>query len=212
MYLYNANIDFIIEPIGQVDIPLKTVSSTKTETWYPLKKVVAGVITGDILLSIVRKDKELYVKLRDGRNLASADPNGKSDPYVKLEVGTQKKKSKIIKKTLNPTFNEEFTFSLKKGESVLIVEVYDWDFLVGDDFLGMFTIDFSEFPVNTPIEKFYALEPKMLPDAIKAEQDKSNTDLGKIKLGCSLLVSYTICIFLICFCTEMSYSVNMFIL
>ena len=59
----------------------------------------------------------------------------------------------------------------------------------------MFTIDFSEFPVNTPIEKFYALEPKMMPDAIKAEQDKATADLGKIKLGCSLLVSYTIIIF-----------------
>ena len=116
-----------LEPIGEVSVPLSQLSGVPTTAWYPLQKVIGDIVTGDILLTIVRKEKELYVKIREGRNLASADPNGKSDPYVKLEVGTQKKKSKTVKKTLNPAFNEEFTFSLSKGESILNVQVYDWD-------------------------------------------------------------------------------------
>ena len=35
---------------------------------------------------------------------------GLSDPFVRLAVGGQKATSKICKKTLNPTFNEQFSF------------------------------------------------------------------------------------------------------
>lgn len=42
------------------------------------------------------------------RNLAVADTNGLSDPYAVLQLGKSRKKTKIIKKTLNPSWNESF--------------------------------------------------------------------------------------------------------
>ena len=48
----------------------------------------------------------LVVHLRSAANLRSADRGGYSDPYVKLKVNATEHKSKVIDKSLNPTWDE----------------------------------------------------------------------------------------------------------
>ncbi|XP_010892598.1 double C2-like domain-containing protein alpha [Esox lucius] len=86
----------------------------------------------------------LCVGVRRCAHLAAMDVNGFSDPYVKtyLKPDLQKKskhKTAVIKKTLNPEFNEEFFYEISFKElSTKTLEVTVWDYDLGksNDFIG----------------------------------------------------------------------------
>ena len=81
----------------------------------------------------------LHVRLARATGLKSADLNGFSDPYVKLTFNGVTQKSRIIKKTLDPEFNETFAFDGVLGElirSPLLLHAFDHDVVSNDDSLG----------------------------------------------------------------------------
>jgi len=76
----------------------------------------------------------MTVHVIEARDLAVADDNGFSDPYCIITLGKLKRKTKVIKKTLHPKWNE--SFSLRKESDRFNISVYDWDRGSSDDFLG----------------------------------------------------------------------------
>ena len=75
--------------------------------------------------------------------MRAADLNGKSDPYCIVRLGRHKMRTKIIRETLWPKWNETFTVPAEEVESivtstsgVLTFEVWDSDYMAHDDFLG----------------------------------------------------------------------------
>ena len=59
---------------------------------------------------------------------------GSSDPVIKLTCGEVKASTKVVKKSLNPKYNETFkmpeTSELELGDELVIV-VEDWDLASG---------------------------------------------------------------------------------
>lgn len=98
----------------------------------------------------------IAITLVSGQNLMSADANGLSDPYVKLRLGAQEVKSKIVKKSLNPVWNEKLMLCVPSFGSVLELAVFDWDKMTHDDKLGTgqvtITPDMEVAPVDVQVK------------------------------------------------------------
>lgn len=102
---------------------------------------------------------ELRVDLLDAVNLKAMDRNGKSDPYCVFELNDEKVfKSKVLKKTLHPTWNEFFDTKVPSRTAAdFIVKIYDWD-LAGDaDFIGQARLDLTGLEPYKPVTKTYKL-------------------------------------------------------
>eukprot|EP01087_Luapelamoeba_hula_P017446 TRINITY_DN54_c0_g1_i3.p1 TRINITY_DN54_c0_g1~~TRINITY_DN54_c0_g1_i3.p1 ORF type:complete len:342 (+),score=104.77 TRINITY_DN54_c0_g1_i3:145-1170(+) len=86
------------------------------------------------------------VTVIEARNLVSADLNGKSDPYCILSTSPagdkgQHQKTKIEKKTLNPSWNQSFEFNVSDPASdYLYIILKDHDRWTHDDPLGRVTV------------------------------------------------------------------------
>lgn len=77
-------------------------------------------------------------------DLHPMDLNGKADPYVVLQLGGKKisDKENYISKQLNPVFGKCFEIECCfPQDSMLTVQIYDWDLVGSDDLIGETKID-----------------------------------------------------------------------
>jgi len=117
----------------------------------------------------------LEVHLIAGRKLAPKDSNGLSDPYARIYfcdkdgkiVDHIKKKSTTVKKTLNPKWNEIYDLEVDLNVGGLYIQIWDWDRIGSDDFMGQFSIPADRFHSNT--EMWYPLLPRDAKDEVSGD-------------------------------------------
>ncbi|KAG0503122.1 hypothetical protein HPP92_003194 [Vanilla planifolia] len=82
----------------------------------------------------------IKVNIIRGTNLAVRDVVT-SDPYVILTLGHQTMKTRVVKSTLNPVWNERLMLSIPDPVPPLRLQVYDKDTFSTDDKMGEAEID-----------------------------------------------------------------------
>ncbi|XP_046822719.1 multiple C2 and transmembrane domain-containing protein isoform X5 [Vespa crabro] len=92
------------------------------------------------------------IVLVEAKSLLPMDIEGLSDPYVKFRLGTEKYKSKVVNKTLNPVWLEQFDLHLYEDPYLgqeLEVTVWDRDRSHQDDLMGKTVIDLATLERET---------------------------------------------------------------
>ncbi|XP_014900342.1 synaptotagmin-1-like isoform X1 [Poecilia latipinna] len=107
--------------IGEIKIPMNSVDMGQPmQQWRDLESgEKEEEKLGDICISLryVPTAGKLTVNIMEAKNLKKMDVGGLSDPYVKIVLQQngkriKKKKTTVKKNTLNPYFNESFSFEV----------------------------------------------------------------------------------------------------
>ncbi|XP_028650204.2 synaptotagmin-7-like isoform X2 [Erpetoichthys calabaricus] len=146
------------DPIGEVSIPLNKVDLAHMQTfWKELKPCSDGSGSrGELLLSLCYNPtaNTITVNIIKARNLKAMDIGGTSDPYVKVwlmhkDKRVEKKKTVVMKRCLNPVFNESFPFDIpteRLRETTIIITVMDKDRLSRNDVIGKIYLSWKSGP------------------------------------------------------------------
>jgi hypothetical protein len=107
----------------------------------------------------IMDDSTLTATVIEGINLKAMDFNGVSDPYCVLQVENQMEQTNCQKKTLNPTWDQTFTFRIERGNEILKLVVMDKDWNAdSDDFLGQCAIGVDMLRDQQKVEKYLTLQ------------------------------------------------------
>uniref|UniRef100_A0AAQ4PQS4 Phosphatidylinositol-4-phosphate 3-kinase catalytic subunit type 2 alpha n=1 Tax=Gasterosteus aculeatus aculeatus TaxID=481459 RepID=A0AAQ4PQS4_GASAC len=125
----------------------------------------SGRVEGEVKLSVSYRNSNLFIMVMHIRDLVSeegTDPN----PYVKTYLlpdphKTSKRKTKISRKTRNPTFNEMLVYSGYSKETLglreLQLSVLSAESLRENYFLGGITLRLKDFDLSKETVKWYKL-------------------------------------------------------
>ncbi|CAD6239393.1 unnamed protein product [Miscanthus lutarioriparius] len=165
---YNADM-FGDESIGSARVNLEgLLDGASRDVWVPLEKVDSGEIRLEIepikndhnnsMQSSSSKAGAGWIELVviEARDLVAADLRGTSDPYVRVQYGNKKKRTKVIYKTLSPQWNQTFEFP-ETGEP-LILHVKDHNAVLPTASIGNCTVEYSMLSPNQSAEKWIPLQ------------------------------------------------------
>ncbi|XP_053740686.1 phosphatidylinositol 4-phosphate 3-kinase C2 domain-containing subunit alpha [Synchiropus splendidus] len=150
-------------PIARDDKTEGLESSSKAPE--PPLSPTSGRVEGEVKLSISYRNSTLFIMVMHIRDLVSAE-GGDPNPYVKTYLlpdlhKTTKRKTKISRKTRNPTFNEMLVYSGYSKETLssreLQLSVLSAESLRENYFLGGITLRLKDFDLSKETVKWYKL-------------------------------------------------------
>ncbi|XP_015733875.1 rasGAP-activating-like protein 1 [Coturnix japonica] len=174
--------------IGKVSLSHQQISAQPRgiDSWLSLAPVrpdqeVQGEIHLEVRVSEQGHPRVLRCHLIAARDLAPRDPSGTSDPFVRVSCCGHTQETAVIKKTRFPHWDEVLEFELAEdepGDSVLSVEVWDWDIVGKNDFLGQVEVPLD---ASGPTEGWFQLLP------FPSSTEEPGGQLGSLRLTVRLL-------------------------
>ncbi|NXL78149.1 SYT1 protein, partial [Leptocoma aspasia] len=104
--------------------------------------------------------QELKVGVKQAVELKAMDSGGTSDPYVIVYLTPDMRKryeTKVYRRTLNPIFNESFTFQVPRAEvseSTLVMKIYDFNHFAKHDIIGEVRLPLASVNLQHVIERW----------------------------------------------------------
>ncbi|NWI00055.1 RASL1 protein, partial [Tichodroma muraria] len=140
--------------------------SAGVDSWLSLAPVnpdqeVQGEIHLELRVPERGHPRVLRCHLIEARDLAPRDASGTSDPFGRVSCCGHTLETAVMKKTRFPRWDEVLDFELPEGElgeAVLSVEVWDWDVVGKNDFLGRVEF-FLDTLCSSPTRGWFQLLP-----------------------------------------------------
>ncbi|KAK6925260.1 C2 domain [Dillenia turbinata] len=155
--------------IGSARVNLEgLVEGSLRDVWIPLEKVTSGELR--LQIQAVRSNgcegpqgasarfgnALIELVLVEAKDLVAADLRGTSDPYVRVQYGNIKKRTKVMKKTLNPVWNQMLEFP--DDGSPLELQVRDHNALFPTASIGNCVVEYQRLPFNQMYNKWIPLQ------------------------------------------------------
>ncbi|KRX88217.1 Phosphatidylinositol 4-phosphate 3-kinase C2 domain-containing subunit alpha, partial [Trichinella pseudospiralis] len=125
----------------QADIKSKTLNLHHPEN-----------VSGEVKVQVEFRQGLLEIFINHARNLSLINGINLPDSYVKCYIlpdkrGWSKKKTRVVRGTRDPTYNEMFVYRVPASQlkcKVLEISVWHYDLLKGNNFLGSITIPMAD--------------------------------------------------------------------
>ncbi|XP_072244418.1 rasGAP-activating-like protein 1 isoform X2 [Leuresthes tenuis] len=156
--------------IGKITLSKEAIGSQARglDSWLNLTRVDPDEeVQGEIHLSLelLKGTKKISLRCRviEARDLAPRDISGTSDPFARVIFNNHSAETTIIKKTRFPHWGETLELELDQKElsedRTVVVEVWDWDMVGKNDFLGKVEIPFACLHKTPLLEGWFRLLP-----------------------------------------------------
>ncbi|XP_012440294.1 synaptotagmin-5 [Gossypium raimondii] len=156
------------DSIGSAHISLEgLVEGSPRDVWIPLEKVNSGELR--IQIEAVRIDDYegsrgssysgngwIELVLIEARDLVAADLRGTSDPYVRVQYGNLKRRTKVMYKTLNPKWHQ--TLEFPDNGNPLELHVKDHNAVLPTSSIGDCVVEYQRLPPNQMADKWIPLQ------------------------------------------------------
>jgi len=122
---------------------------------------------------------KINIEIVEGRGLSAEDINGRSDPYVKVECGRWKQKTRVKKETLNPSWTDakfELYYNDTQEKDITFI-VKDRDRLGKNDLIGSFQVSISKIPPNKEMNRWFRL---IIPEGSNTTKKKTDKTYGSL--------------------------------
>ncbi|XP_078083547.1 RAS protein activator like 1 [Mustelus asterias] len=155
------------------------------DNWINLTRINPDEeIQGEIHLGLEilrdRHTKAVRCQLIEARDLAPRDISGTSDPFARVVFNNKTTETATIKKTRFPHWNEVFEFELEDGLPTegmsFTVEVWDWDMVGKNDFLGKVDFNLDALQKTQMAKGWFRLLP------FEKNEDDAGGKLGALRL------------------------------